>query len=64
MNPVEEFLYNNKNTIYGIRKLSKKLSLRKKDVIYYALSSNNLQRMNPMNVGSLKYKLLLFKYNN
>lgn len=64
MNPVEQFLFDNKNTIYGIRKLSNSLGLRKKDVIYYALSSDKLHRMNPMDVGSLKNKLLLFKYND
>ncbi len=39
MNPVEEFLSNNKNVTYSCKTMSKRLNMRGKDVVYYSLSS-------------------------
>ena len=64
MNPVEDFLYNNKNIIYSCKTMSKKLNMRGKDIIYYALSSSNLKRVSPIEVGSGKHSMLIFKYKN
>ena len=48
MNPVEEFLSNNKNVTYSYKTMSKRLNMRGKDIIYYALSSSNLKRVSPI----------------
>ena len=64
MNPVEEFLSNNKNVIYSCKTMSKRLNMRGMDVIYYALSSSNLKRVPPIEVGCGKHSLLLFKYED
>jgi len=64
MNPVEEFLSNNKNVIYSCKTISKRLNMRGKDVIYYALSSSNLKRENPKCVGCGKHSMLIFKYED
>ena len=64
MNPVEEFLSNNKNVTYSCKTMSKRLNMRGKDVIYHALSSCNLKRVNPLDVGCGKRSMLIFKYED
>lgn len=62
INPVEEFLLNNKNVIYSIHSLSKHLNIRKKEIYYYYTRSNNIGIIKPIMVGSGKAKLNIFKY--
>ena len=64
MNPVEEFLSNNKNVTYSCKTMSKRLNMRRKDVIYYALSSPNLKRVSSIEVGCGKQSMLIFKYED
>ena len=64
MNPVEEFLSNNKNVTYSCKTMSKRLDMREKDVIYYALSSSTLKRVRPIEVGCGKHSMLIFKYED
>jgi len=64
MNPVEEFLSNNKNVTYSCKTMSKRLNMRGKDIIYYALSSPNLKRVPPAQVGCGKHSMLIFKYEH
>lgn len=62
MNPVEQFLFNNKSVTYSCKSMSKRLNMRKKDIIYYALSSYNLEKVKPIYLGCGKHSLLTFKY--
>lgn len=64
MNPVEQFLFNNKSVTYSCKTMSKRLNMRKKDIIYYAFTSHNLEKVKPIHLGSGKYSLLTFKYKN
>jgi len=64
MNPVEEFLFNNKNITYSYKTISKRLNMRRKAVIYYALSSSNLMHVSPFKVGCGKRSMLIFKYKD
>ena len=64
MNPVEEFLSNNKNVTYSCKTMSKRLNMRGKDVIYYALSSSSLTQVPPVQVGCGKRSMLIFKYED
>ena len=64
MNPVENFLFENKNVIYSCKSISKKLFMHKKEVIYHAFSSENLRLVEPYDVGSGKKHLLIFKYKD
>ena len=62
MNPVEEFLSNNKNVTYSCKTMSKRLNMRGKDVIYYSLSSSNLKRVPPIEVGCGKREIHVYTY--
>jgi hypothetical protein len=64
INPVEEFLSDNKNVIYSIRSLSKELNIKKRQVYYYYTKSDNIIKATPIMVGSGKSKLNIFKYIN
>ena len=44
--------------------MSKRLNMRGKDVVYYALSSSNLMRVPPIEVGCGKRSMLIFKYED
>ena len=68
-NPVEKFLKEYKShdvyndTIYSIKTLSKKLGLRKRQIYFYCIISPNISKCNPIDVGSGKKNLNIFKYN-
>lgn len=64
MNPIENFLYNNKNVIYSCKTMSKILKMRKKEIIFYALSSSKLKQSKPFDVGCGKKSMLIFKYQD
>ena len=46
----------------SIKTLSKRLSMRKKDVYFYVFNSVNLERVSPMEVGSLASNTRVFRY--
>lgn len=68
-NPVENFLKEYKshdvynNTIYSIKTLSKKLRLKKRQIYFYCNISPNISKCNPIDVGSGKKILNIFKYS-
>ena len=62
INPVEDFLCENKNIIYSIRSLSKELGIKKRQVYYYYTISDNIIKATPNMVGSGKSKFNIFKY--
>jgi len=64
INPVEEFLFQKQNIIFSIKKLSKTLKIRKRQVYYYYNISNNIIKIKPLQVGCGKSKLNIFKFNN
>lgn len=61
MNQVEEFFNENPGVIYSTKTVSKILGLKVKEVNYWCYNSSVLQKVNPMEVGSLRCKLNLFK---
>ena len=64
LNPVEEFLCDNKNVVYSIRNLSKHLNIKKKQVYYHYLQSNKIIKPKPITIGSGKTHLNIFKYQD
>lgn len=60
MNCVEEYLTNNKDLKLSIRTLVKRTGLKKKQVLYMCCNSNLIRRVNPLEVGSLRYKINTF----
>ena len=60
MNIVEEYLTNNKHLKLSIKTLVKKVGLNKKQVFYLCCNSNLIRRVNPLEVGSLRYKINTF----
>ena len=60
MNVIEKYLSENKNLKLSIKSLSKKLNLKKKNVYYLCYNSKLLRKVNPLEVGSLAYKLNVF----
>lgn len=63
-NPVVEYLHNNPGDKLSIKTLYNKLNLKRKTIYYYAVNSKNIRQINPIEVGSNKYKLNVFTYNN
>jgi hypothetical protein len=60
INPVEEFLAANPTLMLSIKSLSKRLEIRKSKVVYCVHHSDHIRRVNPMEVGSLKYKICVY----
>lgn len=61
-NPVELFLFNNKNIIFSIKTLSKKLGLKKKTIYYFYKISNNIIKNKSYEVGSGKSNINIFSH--
>ena len=63
-NPVENYfrLEENKMKNLSVKTLSKRFDMRKKDVYFYLFNSKNLQRVNPMVVGSLASNTRVFRF--
>jgi len=63
-NPVREYLKNNPTKILSINNLQKNLPLRlkKRQIYYYCTNSNFIKRARPIEVGSGKHQLNIFKY--
>lgn len=60
MNIVEEYLINNKNLKLSVKSLSKRTGLKTKQVIYLCYNSKLIRKVDPMEVGSLKFKMNTF----
>jgi hypothetical protein len=60
MNIVEEYLFNNKNLKLSVRNIAKRTGLRTKQVTYICNNSKILRKVNPIEVGSLKYIMNTF----
>ena len=63
-NPVEEYFKEHQNVCFSPKTIGIKLDIPRKEAIYYCLSSKHLLSVKPMDVGSLKYNMLLFKYSD
>ena len=63
-NPVREYLKNNSAKILSIGYLQKNLPLRlkKRQIYYYCTNSNFVEIVKPLEVGSGKTKLNIFRY--
>ncbi len=62
-NPVRDFLLDKKGAIYSIKTIAKKLHLRKRQVYFYLTNSKFILKRLPVEVGSGKYKLNIFSFN-
>lgn len=60
MNLVEEYFTQNKNIKLSTKSLAKKLNIKVKQVNYLCYNSKLIRKVNPIEVGSLKYKLNVF----
>jgi len=63
-NPVREYLKNHPTKILSINYLQKNMQLRlkKRQIYYYCTNSNFIENVNPLEVGSGKTKLNIFRY--
>lgn len=59
-NIVEEYLLQNDGIMLSIKTLSKRLDIRKKDVLYLAHNSIKLRKVNNQEVGSGSNRLNIF----
>ena len=60
MNPVFSLLNNCRGTKLGVKKISKSLGMRKKDVFYYCFKDSRIRRVNGVEVGSGKFNISVF----
>jgi hypothetical protein len=60
MNPVFTLLNNSRGTKLGIKKISKTLGLRKKDIFYYCFKDSRIRRVEGHEVGSGKNNMSVF----
>ena len=64
MNEVYEFFKNNPNIAYSVTTVSRKLEIQRKKVYHYLASDENtdIQRVDPLSVGSGKKQVNVFKF--
>jgi hypothetical protein len=60
MNPVFVVLNKYRGTKLGVKHLSKRLKLRKKEVFYYCFKDSRIRRVNGLEVGSGKHHTSVF----
>ncbi len=60
MNPIYVYLNNSKGKKISVKKMSKDMKMRKKDVIYYCFKDPRIRRVNGIEVGSGKRNLTVF----
>ena len=63
-NIVENFLKNNQNKKYSLKKIKRELNISKKYAFFLAMNSKKIKKVKPLDVGSCKNKLSIFQYNN
>jgi len=64
INPVEEYLISNPHLKLSIKTLSKRLFLKTRQTCYLAYKSKYLRKIDPLEVGSRKFKTDVFTYSN
>jgi hypothetical protein len=64
INEVEEYLRSNPHLKLSIKNLSKRLYLKTRQTCYLAYKSKYLRRIDPLEVGSLKFKTDVFTFSN
>lgn len=60
MNPVFTLLNSSRGTKLGVKKISKTLGLRKKDIFYYCFKDSRIRRVEGQEVGSGKNNMSVF----
>jgi hypothetical protein len=50
-NIVEEFMMENKNKNLSVKTISKRMNIRKKEVLYYIHKSSIIKNVDPLDVG-------------
>ncbi len=62
MNPVEEYLCNNKYYKLSVKSIAKRTGLKTKQVTYLCYHSNLIRKIDPMEVGSGKTTMNTFTF--
>jgi len=62
INPVEEYLKNNKDRCFGINNLKKELHLKGRAIKYFSHNSDHIRCVEPYEVGSGKDVISVFTY--
>ena len=62
-NPVRDYLKDNPTNKLSIHALKSILSMKKRQIYFYCENSNQIRKVNPIEVGSYKDKLNVFEYN-
>ena len=63
-NPLEKYLEQFPNKKLSIRTIQRRLKLSKNYAFFLAMNSKKIRKVNPLEVGSDKYKLSVFTYND
>ena len=61
-NLVEEYLKNNKGTIYSVRSMKRELNMSARKIIYFAHQSENIRQADPLEVGSNRKEFNIYTY--
>ena len=62
MNPLEEYLENNKDKKFSIKTLKNKLNMKGRSIIYYYHQSKNIRHVEPSEVGCGKSILSVYTF--
>jgi len=60
MNPVFILLNRTRGTMLGVKKMSKILKMKKREIFYYCFKDSRIRRVNGTEVGSGKHNLSVF----
>ncbi len=60
MNPVFTLLNNSPGTKLGVKRMSKTLGLRKKEIFYYCHKDSRIRRVSGIEIGSGKHVTSVF----
>ena len=60
-NPIEEYYNENAGKNLSLKKVSKKLNIKFRKAVFLAYNSKKLKKVDPMEVGSLKREMLVFR---
>ncbi len=60
-NPIEEYYNENAGKNLSLKKVSKKLNIKFRKAVFLAYNSKKLTKVDPMEVGSLKREMLVFR---
>jgi len=62
INPVEEYLENNKDKKLGIDTLKRELSMKGRSIRYFVSNSEHIRHVEPIEVGSGKEEVSVYTY--